>query len=153
DVPAHTVFLITTDGMENASSRYDLATVKAMIARQQEKYGWEFVFLAANIDAAETAEGLGISRSRSANYDPLLQKSGVQEMSDRDAYYYFRIDEVRRAGEPAPLEQLRMTIRRILFNGRQQQVIRDHEEELYKNSLEAGLVRLYGGDEENGDNE
>ena len=90
---------------------------------------------------------------RSANYDPLLQKSGVQEMSDRDAYYYFRIDEVRRAGEPAPLEQLRMTIRRILFNGRQQQVIRDHEEELYKNSLEAGLVRLYGGDEENGDNE
>lgn len=90
---------------------------------------------------------------RSANYDPLLQKTGVQEMSDRDAYYYFRIDEVRRAGEPAPLEQLRMTIRRILFNGRQQQVIRDHEEELYKNSLEAGLVRLYGGDEENGDNE
>ena len=70
DVPAHTVFLITTDGMENASNRYDLATVKAMIARQQERYGWEFIFLAANIDAAETAEGLGISRSRSANYDP-----------------------------------------------------------------------------------
>ena len=70
DIPAHTVFLITTDGMENASGRYDLATVKAMIARQQERYGWEFVFLAANIDAAETAEGLGISRSRSANYDP-----------------------------------------------------------------------------------
>ena len=85
---------------------------------------------------------------RSANYDPLLQKSGVQEMSDRDAYYYFRIDEVRRAGEPAPLEQLQATIRRILFNGRQQQVIRDHEEQLYQASLEAGMVRLYGVDDE-----
>lgn len=85
---------------------------------------------------------------RSANYDPLLQKSGVQEMSDRDAYYYFRIDEVRRAGEPAPLEQLQATIRRILFNGRQQQVIRDHEEQLYQASLEAGMVRLYGDDDE-----
>ena len=68
DVPAHTVFLITTDGMENASGRYDLATVKAMIARQQEKYGWEFVFLAANIDAIETADNLGIRRDRAANY-------------------------------------------------------------------------------------
>ena len=85
---------------------------------------------------------------RSANYDPLLQKSGVQEMSDRDAYYYFRIDEVRRAGEPAPLEQLQATIRRIHFNGRQQQVIRDHEEQLYQASLEAGMVRLYGDDDE-----
>lgn len=85
---------------------------------------------------------------RSANYDPLLQKKGVQEMSDRDAYYYFRIDEVRRAGDPAPLEQLQATIRRILFNSRQQQVIRDHEEQLYQSSLEAGMVRLYGVEEE-----
>jgi hypothetical protein len=54
--------------MENASSRYDAATVKRMIARQQKRYGWEFVFLAANIDAVGTAEGLGIRRDRAAGY-------------------------------------------------------------------------------------
>ena len=68
---------------------------------------------------------------RSASYEGLLLKNGVQEMSDESAYYYFRIDEVRRAGEAAPLDEVRSTIRRILFNGRQQQVIRDHEEQLY----------------------
>lgn len=68
DVPAHTVFLITTDGMENASHRYDSDTVKAQIRRQTEKYGWEFLFLAANIDAVETAERIGIHRERAANY-------------------------------------------------------------------------------------
>ena len=80
---------------------------------------------------------------RSASYEGLLLKNGVQEMSDESAYYYFRIDEVRRAGEAAPLDEVRSTIRRILFNGRQQQVIRDHEEQLYQSSMEAGDVRLY----------
>ena len=93
---------------------------------------------------------------RSASYDALLTKSGVQEMSDQSAYYYFRIDEVRRAGEAAPIEEVRPTIRRILFNGRQQQVIRDHEEQLYQTSLETGDIRLYApseGDEELPNNE
>ena len=68
DVPAHTMFVITTDGMENASHRYDSKKVKAMIERQREKYGWEFIFLAANIDAVETAENIGIKRERAVNY-------------------------------------------------------------------------------------
>jgi len=68
DVPEHTIFIITTDGMENASRQYDSSTVKKMISRQQEKYGWEFIFLAANIDAVETADRIGIRRERAANY-------------------------------------------------------------------------------------
>lgn len=85
---------------------------------------------------------------RSESYDALLSKSGIQEMSDRENYYYFRIDEVRRAGDVVPLERLQQTIRRILFNGRQQQVIRDHEEQLYNASMEEGAVRLYTDDEQ-----
>ena len=68
DVPEHTIFLITTDGMENASHRYSSTRVKEMIRRQQEKHGWEFIFLAANIDAVETAESIGIRRDRAANF-------------------------------------------------------------------------------------
>ena len=68
DVPEHTIFIITTDGMENASHRYSGDKVKEMIKRQTEKYGWEFIFLAANIDAVETAENIGIRKERAANY-------------------------------------------------------------------------------------
>ena len=75
DVPAHTVFLITTDGMENASCRFSSAEVKRLIERQTEKYGWEFVFLAANIDAVETARSIGIREDRAANYD--MESMGI----------------------------------------------------------------------------
>lgn len=68
DVPEHTVFVITTDGMENASHHYSSNKIKEMIKHQTEKYGWEFIFLAANIDAAETAKSIGIRRERAANY-------------------------------------------------------------------------------------
>ena len=68
DVPEHTVFVITTDGMENASYRYSSSEIKSKIKRQTERYGWEFIFLAANIDAVETAESLGIRRDRAAEY-------------------------------------------------------------------------------------
>ncbi|MBQ6823097.1 MAG: VWA domain-containing protein [Clostridia bacterium] len=68
DVPAHTVFVITTDGMENASRQFDSDEIKALIRRQQEKYGWEFLFLGANIDAVETAARYGIGRERAVNY-------------------------------------------------------------------------------------
>lgn len=68
DVPQHTLFVITTDGMENASHRYSSAEVKKMIGRQKEKYGWEFIFAGANIDAAETAGRIGIAPKRSVNY-------------------------------------------------------------------------------------
>ena len=68
DVPEHTIFIITTDGMENASHNYSRSRVREMIKRQTEKYGWEFIFLAANIDAEETADDMGIRRERAANY-------------------------------------------------------------------------------------
>lgn len=68
DVPEHTIFVITTDGLENASKRYTSSKIKRMIERQKNRYGWEFIFLAANIDAVETAEHIGISRTRAANY-------------------------------------------------------------------------------------
>lgn len=68
DVPEHTLFVITTDGMENASRHYTAPQIKAMIQRQKEKYGWEFLFLGANIDAVETAGRLGIGSDRAVNY-------------------------------------------------------------------------------------
>lgn len=69
DVPEHTMFVITTDGQENASHRYTSEQVKKMIERQKEKYGWEFLFIGANIDAVETAARYGISRDRAVNYN------------------------------------------------------------------------------------
>lgn len=68
DVPEHTLFVITTDGMENASYRYNSETVRKMIERQKSKYGWEFLFLGANIDAVETAGRFGIDADRAVNY-------------------------------------------------------------------------------------
>ncbi len=68
DVPAHTLFVIMTDGMENASRRYSSDEVKRKIERQKEKYGWEFLFIGANIDAVETAQRYGIDENRAANY-------------------------------------------------------------------------------------
>lgn len=68
DVPEHTLFVITTDGMENASRHYTAPQIKAMIQRQKEKYSWEFLFLGANIDAVETAGRLGIGSDRAVNY-------------------------------------------------------------------------------------
>lgn len=68
DVPEKTLFIITTDGMENASCRYTYDKVRAMIEHQKECYGWEFIFLGANIDAAAEARKFGIDESMSANY-------------------------------------------------------------------------------------
>lgn len=69
DVPANTVFVIITDGMENASHIYSSDKVKRMIEHEKEKYGWEFIFLGANIDAVETARHFGISEDRAVNYN------------------------------------------------------------------------------------
>ena len=67
DRPEKTIFVITTDGMENASREYSYERVKKMVERQKEKYGWEFLFLGANIDAIETGGRFGISADRAAN--------------------------------------------------------------------------------------
>ena len=70
DVPAKTIFVITTDGLENASRHYSYDAVKQMIEHEKNKYGWEFLFLGANIDAIETAGHLGIQADRATNFIP-----------------------------------------------------------------------------------
>ena len=77
DLPEKTLFVITTDGMENASRKYSYEKLKAMIERQKEKYGWEFIFLGANIDAAKEAARFGIDADRAANYHADSQGTAV----------------------------------------------------------------------------
>lgn len=62
------IFVITTDGMENSSFEYSYAKIKSMVEEHKEKYGWEFIFLGANIDAVATAEKFGIDEDRASNY-------------------------------------------------------------------------------------
>lgn len=68
DIPDKTLFIITTDGMENASNKYNLKEIKKLI-KDKEKIGWEFIFAAANIDAVKTAQSIGIKKERAVNYD------------------------------------------------------------------------------------
>ena len=77
DRPAKTIFIITTDGMENASREYTYDRVRRMIRHEQEKYGWEFLFLGANIDAAREAARFGISEACAANYHADHQGTAV----------------------------------------------------------------------------
>ena len=77
DVPEKTLFVITTDGMENASRRYDSDTVKTMIEHEKQKYGWEFLFIGANIDAVHTAACFGIGSDRAVNYKADAQGTHV----------------------------------------------------------------------------
>jgi len=86
---------------------------------------------------------------RSQNYDPVLASTAVQEMRDSHSHYYFQIDAVRREGEPIPLERLRGTIRRILFNQRQSEIIRSHEEELYNRACEGGSIKIFENENTN----
>ena len=77
DVPARTMFVITTDGLENASREYDGKQIKKLIEKQKKKYGWEFLFIGANIDAIATARSFGISEDRAVNYRADRQGTGV----------------------------------------------------------------------------
>ena len=77
DRPEKTLFVITTDGMENASREYTYRRVKELIRRQRERHGWEFIFLGANIDAAREAARFGISEDRAANYHADSQGTAV----------------------------------------------------------------------------
>lgn len=67
-LPEKTLFVITTDGMENASRIYDYQQIKKMIEQQKEMFNWEFIFLGANIDAVLTAKRFGIDEDRAVNY-------------------------------------------------------------------------------------
>jgi hypothetical protein len=79
----------------------------------------------------------------------VLASTAVQEMRDSHSHYYFQIDAVRREGEPIPLERLRGTIRRILFNQRQSEIIRSHEEELYNRACEGGSIKIFENENTN----
>ena len=68
DRPEKTLFIITTDGIENASKYYSYEDVQAMIKKEQEKYGWEFIFIGANMDAVQEAKRFGIRKERAVNY-------------------------------------------------------------------------------------
>lgn len=68
EIPEKTVFFITTDGMENASKEFDYTRIKDYIELQKEKYGWEFIFMGANIDAIKTANRFGIHEDRAVQY-------------------------------------------------------------------------------------
>jgi len=76
--PGKIIFVITTDGMENASCEFTYEKVKELIKHQQEKYKWEFIFLGANIDAAKEADSLGISKDNAYNFE--ASKTGVNNM-------------------------------------------------------------------------
>ena len=84
DRPEHTIFVITTDGMENASRHYSADEDRAMVKHEQEKYGWEFLFLGANIDAVETAGRFGINEDRAVNFvnDAMGQALNYAEVSE-----------------------------------------------------------------------
>ena len=69
DRPEKTIFIITTDGFENASRRYTAEKVRSMVKHEQEKYGWEFLFLGANIDAITVARDYGIAADRAVRYE------------------------------------------------------------------------------------
>lgn len=69
DIPEKTLFIITTDGMENSSRQYSYDKVKKMVERQKEKHNWEFIFLGANIDAVSVADRFGVSSSRAVTYE------------------------------------------------------------------------------------
>ena len=88
DIPARTLFIITTDGMENASRLYTYDRVKEMIERQKERYGWEFLFLGANIDAAAVGARMGIDHDHSVEFknDGIGQRVNYEAMSDAISY-------------------------------------------------------------------
>ena len=84
---------------------------------------------------------------RKQNHDSILASTAVQEMSDSHSHYYLQIDSVRREGEPIPIERLRSTIRRILYNQRQGEINRHYEEELYEKALLEGDIKIYSAEE------
>ncbi|MBQ7086675.1 MAG: VWA domain-containing protein, partial [Clostridia bacterium] len=96
DIPDKTLFVITTDGMENSSHLFDADKIKYMINMQKEKYDWEFIFLGANIDAVGTAKNFGISEDRAVNYhaDPVGTRLNYEVISETiTAFRANRIDE------------------------------------------------------------
>ncbi len=110
-----------------------------------QKNGIEIQEYSSWVDYSEFLSTLPTSRGR--KYDELLKKDALQEMRVDDGRYYFVITEIRRAGDAAPLERVRETIKRILFNQRQSEIIRAHEEQIYEEALASGELRINLGEE------
>ena len=104
DVPEHTIFVITTDGMENASHRYSRREVKQMVERQKARYGWEFLFLGANMDAIAAAEDIGISRDRAVKYVSDAQGTALNYRVVSDTICRMRMSEPLCADWKAEIE-------------------------------------------------
>ena len=113
DRPARTLFVITTDGMENSSRRYTYEKVKHMIERQQKRYDWEFLFMGANIDAVSVAGRMGIPAMRAATYindeigiqtnyrvvkEAVRRTASMEDLGD-DVMCEIREDYIRRGGK------------------------------------------------------
>ena len=105
DRPGKTIFVITTDGMENASREYTYEKVQRMVKLEQEKYGWEFLFLGANMDAITVARSFGIRSDRAVRYE--RDRIGTElnyEVLSRTVSS-FRKGEVIAPGWSAPIEE------------------------------------------------
>lgn len=103
DVPSHTVFVIITDGAENASRHYTSDRVKVMIEKEKEQYGWEFMFIGANIDAVETAREYGIDESRAVNYNADTVGTSIVYEAVESAVNSIRFSNELRSDWSAPI--------------------------------------------------
>ena len=104
DRPARTVFVITTDGMENASRDYDCDEVQRMVKHEQEKYGWEFLFLGANMDAIAAARRVGIRTDRAVRYECDSAGTALNYRVVSETVARFRGKKEIRADWSAPIE-------------------------------------------------
>ncbi len=105
DVPEHTMFVIMTDGLENASRRFTSDQVKALIERQKREYGWEFLFIGANIDSVETAGRIGIDVDRAVNYHADKRGTNVVYEAVSAAVGNMRANKSIKADWAAPIEE------------------------------------------------
>lgn len=124
---------------------------EAMRSTSEEKLqDWRDMCLKNNIEIQEYnswtdyTEFLStLPTSRGRKYEELLKVGVLQEMRIDDVRYYFLITDIRRAGDAAPLERVRETIKRILFTQRQSEIIRSHEEQIYNEALASGELRIH----------
>ena len=105
DRPEKTLFVITTDGMENASRQYSYKDLKRMIERQKERYGWEFLFLGANIDAAKEAARFGIDADCAADYHADRRGTAVIYEAVSEAVCNVRASRPMSAGWKAKIDR------------------------------------------------
>ena len=103
------MFVIITDGYENASREYTAEKVKAMIEHEKSKYGWEFIFLGANIDAVETASHFGFSADRAVDYVPDAEGTALTFEAMSETVACFRATG---AVPTAPMEAIRKDMKK-----------------------------------------